>query len=223
MRFIKGLERLARLGRVSAQTGRQLRNGLGLFTATVNIPAVTSGQQSLVDVTVNGIRTTDLLLGFDFRPTTSTDIGYDANITADNTVRLICHHDAATTTNPDSATLTVLVIRPQLEAGLKRLAKEVDLQRRTANDVVNAIQVWTATVNVGAMTSGKQTIQNVTFTGITTDMILIAQDFRPGTSTDVAYTTAIVAADTVQLTSHHSAATTTNPDSATLTIWTLKP
>jgi hypothetical protein len=222
MRFIEGLERLGRLSRVSAQTGRQLRNGIGLFTATVDIPAVTVGQQSLVDVTISGIRTTDLILGFDFRPNNSVDIGYDANITADNTVRLICHHDAATTTNPDSATLTVVVIRPQFRAGLKRLAKEVDLSRTTTNNVVNSFKVYEVVVDVAAMSSGLQSIQNITVNGITLDDIIIAQDFRPSTSTDVAYTTAIVADNTVQLTSHHSAATTTNPGSATLILWTLR-
>ena len=116
MRVIEGLEQLARDGRVSAQTGRYLRNGLGLFTATVDLAAMVSGDQALRDVTINGIRTTDILLGYDFRPT-AVDVGFDINITADNTVRIICHHDAATTTDPTSAVLTLLVARPQLGGG----------------------------------------------------------------------------------------------------------
>lgn len=222
MKFLEGLEQLARDGRVSTQTGRYLRNGLGLFTATVDLAAMVSGDQALRDVTVNGIRTTDILLGYDFRPT-AVDVGFDMNITADNTVRIICHHDAATVTDPTSATLTILVARPQFLAGLKRLVKEVDVSRQTAQNVAQGFKIYSQAVDVPAMTSGLQTLLDVTVNGLTTDEIAVGFDFRPASSTDVAYSIRTTAANTLQITCHHDAATVTNPTSATLILWTLRP
>ena len=106
-----GLSRLCDEARVGAKTKEYLGTGFKVFTATVDIAALTSTLQSLTSVTMNGILTTDILIGFDFRPTTSADVSYSVRITAANTVQVVAHHDAATTTNPDSATLTVVILR----------------------------------------------------------------------------------------------------------------
>jgi hypothetical protein len=111
MALKEGLKRLCDEARTDTITKDYLGNGIQTYTATVDVAAMTSTLQTLQNVTMTGIQVTDILIGFDFRPATSSDVSYSVRIVATNTVQLVSHHDAATTTDPGSATLKVVVLR----------------------------------------------------------------------------------------------------------------
>lgn len=111
MAFRVGLSRLCDEARVGAKTKEYVGTGLKIFTATVNLAAQPSTLQSLTSVAMPGILVDDILIGFDFRPGTSTDVSYSVRVISNGNVQIVAHHDAATTTDPASATLTIIALR----------------------------------------------------------------------------------------------------------------